>query len=88
MTTISDQISIEINEEKVLRGIGYDTSCEPPARMKTLVNEYAKNARFGSLSLPSHLNPHNSSHEQNSLSLIPHLNCDNKTGAPSRTMDS
>jgi hypothetical protein len=44
MTTVSDQITIEINENEVLRSVGYDTSCEPPARMKTLVHEYAQNA--------------------------------------------
>jgi len=44
MTTVSDQIIIEIDEEKVLQGVGYDASCEPPARMKTLVHEYTQNA--------------------------------------------
>ena len=44
MTTVSDQIIIEIDEEKVLQGVGYDTGYEPPARMKTLVHEYAQNA--------------------------------------------
>jgi hypothetical protein len=43
MTTVSDQITIEINEKEVLRSVGYDTSCEPPARMKTLVHEYTQN---------------------------------------------
>jgi len=44
MTAVSDQIIIEINEEKVLRDVGYDTSCEPPARMKTMVHAYVQNA--------------------------------------------
>ena len=45
MTTVSDKIIIEINEENVLRDVGYSTNCEPPARMKTLVHEYTQNAR-------------------------------------------
>ena len=44
MTTVSDQITLNINEEKVLRDVGYSNSCEPPARMKILVREYAQNA--------------------------------------------
>ncbi len=44
MTTVSDQIAFHIDEEKVLQDVGYDTSCEPPARMKTLVHEYTQNA--------------------------------------------
>ncbi|MBL7166830.1 MAG: hypothetical protein ISS55_10150 [Dehalococcoidales bacterium] len=43
MATISKQIVIDINEEKVLRDIGYTGKCKPPARMRTLVHEYTKN---------------------------------------------
>jgi hypothetical protein len=44
MTTVSKHIKIEINEEKILRDIGYDIGYEPPARMKALVHKYAQNA--------------------------------------------
>ncbi|HEY40374.1 MAG TPA: hypothetical protein G4O18_00765 [Dehalococcoidia bacterium] len=44
MTTVSEHIKVEINEGRILRDVGYDTSCEPPARMKTLVHKYVQNA--------------------------------------------
>ncbi|HEY90632.1 MAG TPA: hypothetical protein G4O07_02240 [Dehalococcoidia bacterium] len=44
MTIISSQIVINIDEEKVLADIGYNGNCGPPARMRTLVHEYARNA--------------------------------------------
>ena len=44
MMTVSEHIKIELEEEKVLRDIGYDTNREPPGRMKTLVHRYVQNA--------------------------------------------
>ena len=44
MTIAGDQAIVEIDENKVLRDIGYNTNREPPARMRALVREYAQNA--------------------------------------------
>lgn len=43
MTTVSSQILINIDKEKVLRDVGYDANCEPPARAMTLAHDYAEN---------------------------------------------
>ena len=42
MVAISNQI--DIDNQRVLHAIGYDTDCEPPARAVSLVNEYLENA--------------------------------------------
>jgi hypothetical protein len=44
MTTIGNQILINIDEEQVLRDGGYDSDREPPTRVTTLAHEYAENA--------------------------------------------
>jgi hypothetical protein len=43
MTTVSNQILININEEQVLRDIGYCSTCKPPARVTALTHDYAEN---------------------------------------------
>jgi len=43
MTTVSSQILINIDEGQVLRDVGYDASCEPPARATALAHDYARN---------------------------------------------
>jgi len=43
MTTVSNQILINIDKEQVLRDVGYDANCEPPARAMTLAHDYAEN---------------------------------------------
>lgn len=43
MTTVSSQILINIDEGQVLRDVGYDANCEPPARATALAHDYAKN---------------------------------------------
>lgn len=35
---------LDIDNQQVLHSIGYDTDCEPPARVASLVNEYLENA--------------------------------------------
>ena len=42
MIAIRNQI--DIDSERVLHAIGYDTDCEPPTRAVSLVNEYLENA--------------------------------------------
>jgi len=42
MLAISNQL--DIDSQQVLHSIGYDTDCEPPARVASLVNEYLENA--------------------------------------------
>jgi len=42
MIAISNQI--DIDSQRVLHAIGYDTDCEPPTRAVSLVNEYLENA--------------------------------------------
>ena len=44
MLAISSQIGIDIDSQQVLRDIGYSTSCEPPARIVSLVDEYLEYA--------------------------------------------
>ena len=42
MLAIGNQIDLDV--QQVLHSIGYDTDCEPPARIVSLVNEYIENA--------------------------------------------
>ncbi len=43
MVIASNQLNI--NSQQVLCSIGYDTDCEPPVRMASLVNEYLENTK-------------------------------------------
>ena len=46
MLATSNQINIDIDSQQVLQTIGYCADCEPPARISSLANEYAENARY------------------------------------------
>ncbi|HEY32041.1 MAG TPA: hypothetical protein G4O10_02910 [Dehalococcoidia bacterium] len=43
MTTIGEQILINIDEKQVLRDVGYCATCKPPARVTALARDYAAN---------------------------------------------
>ncbi|UCB43147.1 MAG: hypothetical protein JSV77_00405 [Dehalococcoidales bacterium] len=43
MTTIGEQILINIDEKKVLRDVGYDANRRPPTRVTALARDYAEN---------------------------------------------
>jgi len=43
MQVVIDRTTVNINQQKVLRDLGYDARSKPPARMRALVNEYSAN---------------------------------------------
>jgi len=45
MTTTGEQIPINIDVQHVLRDVGYDADCEPPARATVLAHDYAENVK-------------------------------------------
>lgn len=42
MLAISNQLDADIDKQQVLYNIGYSTDCTPPARIESLINEYAE----------------------------------------------
>jgi len=46
MLTINNQISTSIESKQLLHDIGYDTECEPPTRITSLVHDYLELADY------------------------------------------